>query len=232
MNDLFKNYIENNFSDRIQCPVKKAQFEYNYKKYFQYNTDLICLDIGPGRGEMLSCMKNWNIKNFSAIDISPSVVEFCHSLNLPCEWVESSENYLKSKPEYYDIITLLDVLEHIPPSNTLHFLSAIYQALRPGGKVIIQVPNMQAEDATLYYYSDFTHCAGFTEHSFHQIFTTLKFSHFKCFPYEAFCYGGSKEFAAKILRPVFHFATKFRRKCIGSHCPSIITPVFYAVAIK
>lgn len=170
MNDLFKNYIENNFSDHIQCPVKKAQFEYNYKKYFQYNTDLICLDIGPGRGEMLSC--------------------------------------------------------------TLHFLSAIYQALRPGGKVIIQVPNMQAEDATLYYYSDFTHCAGFTEHSFHQIFTTLNFSHFKCFPYEAFCYGGSKEFAAKILRPVFHFATKFRRKCIGSHCPSIITPVFYAVAIK
>ena len=38
-----------------------------------------------------------------------------------------------------------------------------------------------------------------------------------------------KEFIAKMLRPFFHSFTRFRRKCIGAHCPEILTPVFFAV---
>ena len=34
MNEIFDGYIENNFGEQKQCPVKKAQFHYNYKKFF------------------------------------------------------------------------------------------------------------------------------------------------------------------------------------------------------
>ena len=59
MNEIFDGYIENNFGEQKQCPVKKAQFHYNYKKFFpdvQQNPK--CLDIGIGRGEML--VVSWN----------------------------------------------------------------------------------------------------------------------------------------------------------------------------
>lgn len=230
MNEIFDGYIENNFGEQKQCPVKKAQFHYNYKNFFpdvQQNPK--CLDIGIGRGEMLSCLLEWGMTDVHGVDISPSVIHFCRSLNLPCELVADTGKYLHDHKGEFDYVTLLDVLEHITPQETLNFLRLIQLALKPGGRIIIQVPNMQAVDSNVYYYGDFTHCAGFTEHSLIQIFTTLKFSKYNIYPYEVFCYGGYKEFIAKMLRPFFHSFTRFRRKCIGAHCPEILTPVFFAV---
>lgn len=232
MKEVFDTYIENSFAGNAQCPVKKAQFFYNYKKFFPAVDNANFLDIGIGRGEMLSCWQEMGIKNFKGIDISPSAINFCKKLNLSCELVESTEDFLYKHENSYDIITLLDVLEHIPKDRTLDFLKAIKYALKPGGKVIIQVPNMQAVDAVVIFYGDFTHCAGFTEHSFSQIFSALQFTEYEIYPYEVFCYGGYKEFIAKLIRPFFYTFTRFRRKCIGAHCPEIITPIFYTVAEK
>ena len=80
MQEIFENYIDNSFDGHYQADFKFHHFELNYKQYFNKSISLKVLDIGVGRGEMLSCMKKWG-HNYHGIDISPSTVEFCKKLD-------------------------------------------------------------------------------------------------------------------------------------------------------
>lgn len=231
MNELLQNYIEDSFGSHAPCPVKYAQFNRNYRRFFPATPGPErCLDIGIGRGEMLRCFRDWGFSNGHGIDISASAVNCCQAQGLPCELIPDTENYLRQHAQGFDIITLCDVLEHIEHDAVTGFLGAIREALKPGGTLIVQVPNMQSEVAALMFFDDFTHRCGLTEHSFGQLFAALNFADWRVYPYEAFCYGGCKEFLARILRPFFNGLTRLRRFAIGAHRPRIITPVFFAVA--
>jgi SAM-dependent methyltransferase len=47
---------------------------------------------------------------------------------------------LPYESDYFDVVTVLDVIEHLP-ANPLALLSEIKRVLKPGGKVILGVPN-------------------------------------------------------------------------------------------
>lgn len=233
MKDIFDTYVEHTFGSKEQARFKFNQFEFNYKKYFPKEKNKAhLLDIGIGRGEMLSCMKMWGYRNFLGIDISPSTIEFCQSLNLPCDLVDNSVEYLLNNPEKYDLITLLDVLEHIPKNDSLNFLLALRQALKPDGILIIQVPNLQAPDGYLHRYNDITHEVGFIEHSLSQLLHAAKFNKFNFFGFEEFVTRNFRTFVKKILRRLHWWWVRFLRKIDGNLNPKILNPVFYAVVIK
>jgi len=63
MQEIFDSYVENSFGEEKQAVFKFKQFEINYKEYFPVNQDARVLDIGIGRGEMLSCYEKWGYKN-------------------------------------------------------------------------------------------------------------------------------------------------------------------------
>jgi hypothetical protein len=68
-------------------------------------------------------------------------------------------------------------LEHIPKEETIVVLKAIYAALSPSGRLIIEVPNMANPLIGLNVrYADFTHEVGFTELSLQHV---LKVAGFK-----------------------------------------------------
>ena len=103
MQEIFEKYIENSFDSNHQANFKFSQFELNYKKYFNKSVSLNALDIGVGRGEMLSCMKKWG-HNYHGIDISPSTVNFCKKLDLSCELVDDTEFWLNNHQNQFDMI--------------------------------------------------------------------------------------------------------------------------------
>ena len=233
MKDIFENYVDHSFGSRQQAEFKFKQFEFNYKKYFpkdKLSTKL--LDIGVGRGEMLSCMKNWGYENYGGVDISPSTVTFCQSLELPCELVSNSTEYLQSKPETFDLITLIDVLEHIPKGEMITFLRALKDALKPGGLTVIQVPNLQAPDGHLHRYNDITHEVGFIEHSLAQVLLASGFKKFEFLGLEEFVFGTPLEHIRKIFRKMHWLSTRFLRGVDGNINPKILHPVFATVALK
>ena len=158
--------------------------------YLKIITKKICtekygkvLDIGVGRGEMLSCMKEWGL-NYQGIDISPSKIRFCQSLKLNCEVIDDTIDWLHKNREEFEIITCLDVLEHIPKNETIEFLKAIRSSLKRDGKAIIQVPNLQSPFGYLHHFNDFTHLNGYVEHSLAQVLLAAKFERFEFFVFE------------------------------------------------
>jgi 2-polyprenyl-3-methyl-5-hydroxy-6-metoxy-1,4-benzoquinol methylase len=234
MKEIFENYVEHSFGAREQAAFKFKQFEYNYRKYFPEDKrggkeGSRLLDIGIGRGEMLSCMKDWGYENYLGIDISPSTVDFCKSLNLPCELVEDSTAYLAANPDSFDVISLLDVLEHISKKEVIAFVKALRSALKPGGVLIIQVPNLQAPDGYLHRYNDITHEIGFIEHSLAQVLLAAGFKKFTFAGLEEFVFGTPIEYFRKIIRYLHWSTVRFLRRSDGNLSPWILNPVFFAI---
>ena len=228
MQEIFEKYIENSFDSHQQANFKFHQFELNYKKFFKKGVSLNTLDIGVGRGEMLSCMKKWG-HNYHGIDISPSTVEFCKKLDLSCELVDDTEFWLNDHQKQFDIITCLDVLEHIPKDQLISFLKGIFNSLKIGGIVIFQVPNLQSPFGYLHHFNDITHINGFVEHSLNQVLLSAGFKNISFFGFEELYEKKPKVFLKKTLRFVFRKIVRFLRTINANPNPAILDPVFYAV---
>jgi 2-polyprenyl-3-methyl-5-hydroxy-6-metoxy-1,4-benzoquinol methylase len=231
MQEIFENYIENSFDGLFQANFKLRQFELNYKKYFYKKVTLRVLDIGVGRGEMLSCMKNWG-HYYHGIDISPSTVEFCKKLDLSCELVDDTEFWLKNHQNQFDIITCLDVLEHIPKERLIQFVEAIRNSLIKDGLAIFQVPNLQSPFGYLHHFNDITHISGFVEHSLNQVLLSARFNKMSYYGFEELYEKTPKIILKKILRYFYRKIIRFLRTINANPNPKILDPVFFAVVYR
>ena len=83
--------------------------------------------------------------------------------------IDSVQEYLKGKRDYYDLIIMNQVIEHFPKSELWNNLSAIYKSLKKEGIFIFITPNMSCLSGLSQRYTDFTHEIGFTERSASQV---------------------------------------------------------------
>jgi 2-polyprenyl-3-methyl-5-hydroxy-6-metoxy-1,4-benzoquinol methylase len=229
MKEIFDNYVETSFDGYNQEAVKIKQFEINYLKFFPTNKNAQILDIGIGRGEMLSCMKGWGYDYFG-VDISPSTVRFCQSLNLKCEVTQDTAEWLFNKKGSFALITCLDVLEHVPRERTIDFLKAIRAGLSEGGHALIQVPNLQSPFGYLHHFNDFTHVNGFVEHSLTQVLLAAGFTEFKFYGFEEIYKTGFKQRIHKLVRYAYRRLIRFLRAVNVNPNPPILDPVLYVIA--
>ena len=231
MQEIFEKYIENSFDSHHQANFKFHQFELNYKKYFKKSVSLNTLDIGVGRGEMLRCMKKWG-HNYHGIDISPSTVNFCKKLDLSCELVDDTEFWLNNHQKQFDIITCLDVLEHIPKEHLINFLKSIRNSLNKDGIAIFQVPNLQSPFGYLHHFNDITHVCGFVEHSLNQVLLSVGFNNLTFFGFEEFYEKTPKILLKIILRFFYRKLIRFLRTINANPNPRILDPVISVVAYR
>ncbi len=232
MKDLFDNYLENTFGQYKQAEFKFQQFQKNYEKFFPSKKSANLLDIGIGRGEMLTCMKKWGYTEYLGIDISPSIVNYCKALGLNCVLVNDTIKWLSDKDAVFDVITILDVLEHFKKEDVIPLLNKIYKGTKLGGKIIIQVPNMQAPDSQLHRYNDFTHEIGFVEHSLRQVLLTAGITNFSFYGFEEIIGNDLKTRIKIIIRSLYWKYCRFIRRMNTNLDPSILNPIFFVVAIK
>jgi hypothetical protein len=71
------------------------------------------------------------------------------------------------------MILIKAVLEHIPKQEVIPLLERIKHALKPGGLVLVDVPNMDWLFAQHERYMDFTHEVGFTLESLRQVMVNI-----------------------------------------------------------
>lgn len=77
----------------------------------------------------------------------------------------SLQGHLQQPRAQYSVVTLLDVLEHVPVVEQVDLMRSVRDALTEGGRCILTVPNANSPLAARWRYGDFTHYTSFTEHS-------------------------------------------------------------------
>ena len=123
------------------------------------------LDVGCGFGFALRAMRAAGFVDVRGIEISEHQAEIARKGGFEVSVVTNTIEYLQNFQGCFGLILLLDVLEHVPVPAQIDLLLAIREALRPGGRLILTVPNANSPLAARWRYIDFTHCASFTEHS-------------------------------------------------------------------
>jgi 2-polyprenyl-3-methyl-5-hydroxy-6-metoxy-1,4-benzoquinol methylase len=94
------------------------------------------LDIGCGLGLFLEAMKPF-FGQVRGVEISDYQVHFCRRLGLNV--LKGLLTELKLPAEYFDAVTMWDVLEHLP--NPMEYLREISRILRKDGIIAISTPN-------------------------------------------------------------------------------------------
>lgn len=140
------------------------------------------LDVGSGQGELLALCRDLGLEA-EGVDVSRELVEACRSRNLKVTLVADLPACLKGYANHISIVTLIDVLEHFTKAEALEVLQVIRSDVpQPGGKVIVQVPNMQNPFAALNFFCDVTHEWAYTEASITQLLRNAGFPRVEVLP--------------------------------------------------
>jgi 2-polyprenyl-3-methyl-5-hydroxy-6-metoxy-1,4-benzoquinol methylase len=116
------------------------------KKYLKKNNanNVNVLDVGCGNPSFLELLQQNSKVNCTGIDFSDSGWKGKNYPNIDLKKV-TIEDYITDKQ--FDVITLWHYLEHdYNPSQTIQTL---YNCLKPGGKVIIEVPDYKSISAKI-----------------------------------------------------------------------------------
>jgi SAM-dependent methyltransferase len=124
--------------------------------------DEVVLDMGCSTGHFMDLIKD-KTKAIYGHDLNANEVNFCKDeLGLDVSNVPLAERF---REETFDYITLIFVLEHI--ADPIYFLNHLKKFLKPGGKLLIVVPNISDPLVSLYDIPEFSSFYYCIEHLFY-----------------------------------------------------------------
>ena len=92
------------------------------------------LDVGCGAGNMAHHLRLYG--RYMGVDINTKPLRVARERHLPV--IEGSADALPVRAEAFDLVTLLDTVEHVP--NEHGVFSEVHRVLKPGGKLLVTVP--------------------------------------------------------------------------------------------
>ena len=135
------------------------------------------MDIGCGDGKFLFFLQQNEFSAVEGIELSSQQAEEAiKHVNCPIHVVDDTVAFLQEHSSTFQMITMNDVLEHVPKNETVNLLKAIFGALKQGGNVVINVPQVSGFVSLFCRYNDFTHELIFTEVSLKQVLSLAGFS--------------------------------------------------------
>jgi 2-polyprenyl-3-methyl-5-hydroxy-6-metoxy-1,4-benzoquinol methylase len=178
-NSTFKQEISNFSHTEIKNEWK--YYDYKYLPMLKkYPSDARILEIGCGRGFMLEYLNNKGYKVTEGIDISEEQIKIAKSKNLNVS-VADVFSFLSNSELDYDIIILIDIIEHFSKNELLNLFDLIFKRLKSKGMLILHTPNGQAIFSGKLIYGDLTHMTILTPNSLTQILKLFGFDEIRFF---------------------------------------------------
>lgn len=109
------------------------------------------LDVGCGDGKMLyELAHHSSIKDLHGIDLSERAIYFAKAFNYGNRCIFESRD-IGSVVSTYDIVTVVEVMEHIPDTEIKDVVNNIFKCVKPGGRVVVSVPSVNFPVAKKHY---------------------------------------------------------------------------------
>lgn len=145
-------------------------------EYFRYNIGSFLnnlnfkkvkvLEIGPGLGEFESFLNKNKIYDIDIIDNDNSILDYVSGkYKVKNNFLSNDLSKIEKKFRNYDLIFLMQVLEHIPVASFESVMRILFAHLNKNGYLIIIVPNANNPLGLIERYADLQHTNAFTTQS-------------------------------------------------------------------
>jgi 2-polyprenyl-3-methyl-5-hydroxy-6-metoxy-1,4-benzoquinol methylase len=173
----FDNYYESCFAGtKLHSP--KESFDH-YRRSFDWllPADKQCrlLDFGAGLGNLTLWLMSQGYQSITSIDVSKDQCAVAQEFGANVIHVPDSLSYLIEEKGSFDVIFLSDVIEHIPKSQMMDYMSAAKDALVEGGMLVVKTENVSSPTGIYQHHMDFTHEYNFVEKSLRQLLMMVGF---------------------------------------------------------
>jgi len=185
---FYDSYVSQHIEPRKGMPTldlfkrKAAGWDKSFSQYLPASRTSHIADLGCGDGSLLWWIQNRGYTNTVGIDISQEQIDLASSLGVQNIICGDVFKFLEENKKSFDALIMRDMLEHLSKSEIFTVLKLMSEALRPGGRLIVQVPNGASPFFGAIRYGDITHELAFTPSSLSQLFRNFPFTDFEFHP--------------------------------------------------
>jgi len=166
------------------------------------------LELGSGEGDMLAALGQRGFSHIRGTDLSPSQVAAARENGVDVELCDGRAALQAATPDSLAAVIALDVLEHLSLEETFEWLRLTWLCLRPGGLILVRVPNGEGLFAGTIRYGDITHRTAYTHASMEQLFFSQGFGTIQVRPCRPMVHGAASAIRApsrgSSAEPVLH----------------------------
>ena len=144
-----------------------------YRRYVQarlrpwvagISRDAVVADLGCGDGFVLRVFRELGFENLHGVEGSAEMASLCQQ-HFPTVVQGDLREFLRRHSLAFDIVVLFDVIEHFTREEAVDLLDEVSTSLRPGGHLLLQLPNGDSPFATAVFAGDITHESLYTRGS-------------------------------------------------------------------
>jgi 2-polyprenyl-3-methyl-5-hydroxy-6-metoxy-1,4-benzoquinol methylase len=139
--------------------VRKLRWGYEYLSYLRFVLARLeriefrsLLDVGCGEGRFLrEVSKRFSGKRLLGVDFSARAVEYARLLNPGLDFLRADITRGAEPSERFDVVTLIETLEHVPPAEVSAFVSGLRRRVSEGGLLVVSVPSVNIKMSAKHY---------------------------------------------------------------------------------
>ena len=130
---------------QIGTPWRQANWRFLERQITGLHREAVILDVGAGRGDFAAVFEG---RTAIALDVYPYP-----EIDIVCDLTQADP----FRPNSFDAVTLMNVLEHVYDTHTL--LGTLARLLKPGGVLFVAIPFMVKMHQTPVDFVRYTHFA-------------------------------------------------------------------------
>lgn len=191
------------------------------------------LDIGAGNGSFLMACKSNGYRNIAGVDLSEEQIQQAKDHGIDCISFDNALHFLQNTNQSYDIITAIDLIEHLTKDEIAMLFPLIWKKLNPGGTFIFRTPNLDCPLPNPYARGDFSHETFLNKHSAFQLLLATGFQDIQIKPGLIFTDSKIREWFRKRVMNLITLSFKVRLFGLGYSSKDIlISPNLLGIGVK